>query len=501
MNKPNLQLSLQSLSLIAGFMVWVLISSLMPIINEEVQLTSGQLSFVTAVPVILGSVLRVPLGFYTNRFGAKNMFILSFIVLLFPVFYLSIADSFFDLILSGLFLGVAGATFSIGVTSLPKYYSKDKHGFVNGIYALGNAGTAITTFGAPVIASSIGWENTVRLYLVLLLVFIVFNFFLGDKDEAKEKVSMVEQLKSVYRNQILWFLSLFYFITFGAFVAFTVYLPNFLVENYGLTPGDAGLRTAGFIVLATLIRPVGGFLADKLNAHIILMIIFLGISASGVLLSFTPTIELYTVGTLSVAVFAGIGNGTVFKLVPLHFSKQAGVVNGIVAAIGGLGGFFPPIVLSTVFNLTGHYAIGFMALSEFALVSFVIVVYMYYQDRLSLERKIIEGTAEGIMITDKHAIIQDVNPAFTRITGYEEEEAIGKKPSILSSGKHDKSFYEKMWQTIHEQGYWEGEIWNKRKSGEIYVEWLTISQLNNDKGNPQYYVGTISDISAAKDDI
>ncbi|WP_269409761.1 nitrate/nitrite transporter [Lentibacillus daqui] len=498
MNRPNLQLSLQSVSLIVGFMVWVLISSLMPIINEDIHLTAGQMSLVTAIPVILGSVLRVPIGFYTNRFGARTIFMISFVILLFPVFYMSIAKSFTDLIISGLFLGVGGATFSIGVTSLPKYYPKEKHGLVNGIYAVGNAGTAISTFFAPMLAKSYGWENTVRFYLVLLLAFIVINFIIGDRKEKKVKVSMMAQIKSVYRNQTLWFLSFFYFITFGAFVAFTVYLPNFLASHFSLDPVDAGIRTAGFIVLATLLRPLGGWLADKFNPYVILMIIFLGTSISGVILSFSPTIGLYTFGTLSVAVFVGIGNGTVFKLVPLHFSKQAGIVNGIVSAMGGLGGFFPPIVLTTVFNLTGHYAIGFMALSEFALVSFVIVIYMYYQDRLSIEGRIIEGAAEGIMVTNKHGVIRNVNPAFTRITGFKEEEVRGKTPSVLKSGKHDETFYQDMWEIMREKGYWEGEIWNKRKNGEIYPEWLTISQLNNSKGQPQYYVGMMSDISEVK---
>ncbi|GGB59500.1 MFS transporter [Virgibacillus dakarensis] len=498
MGKPNVQLSLQTISLIGGFMVWVLISSLMPIMNEDIHLTAGQLSLITAIPVILGSLLRVPLGFYTNRYGARSMFIISFIILLFPVFYLSIANSFADLFIGGLFLGVAGATFSIGVTSLPKYYPKEKHGLVNGIYAIGNAGTAVTTFGAPIIAGAIGWVNTIRLFLILLLVLAALNFILGDRQEKKVRVSMVKQWQAVYRNQTLWFLSLFYFITFGAFVAFTVYLPSFLVDHFSLNPTDAGIRTAGFIVLATIIRPIGGWLADKFNPYIILMVVFLGTSVSGVLLSFSPTIGIYTIGTLSVAVFVGLGNGTVFKLVPLYFSKQSGIVNGIVAAMGGLGGFFPPIVLTTVFNMTGHYAIGFMALSEFSLVSFVIVIYMYYRDRLNIESKIIEGTAEGIMVTDRNRIIQNVNPAFTRVTGYAKEEVVGEKPSILQSGKQGPSFYKNMWQTIEEKGYWEGEIWNKRKNGEVYPEWLSISPIKNSAGEIECYVGMFSDITETK---
>lgn len=191
---------------------------------------------------------------------------------------------------------------------------------------------------------------------------------------------MKEQMKAVYRNRLLWFFSLFYFITFGAFVAFTIYLPNFLVNHYGLTPVDSGLRTAGFIALATFIRPVGGWLADRMNPLILLMYVFAGFTLSSIVLAFSPGIEMYTVGVLTVAVCAGVGNGTIFKLVPLYFSQQAGIVNGIVAAMGGLGGFFPPLILAMVYQATGQYAIGFMALSEVALASFVLVVWMYFQD-------------------------------------------------------------------------------------------------------------------------
>jgi MFS transporter, NNP family, nitrate/nitrite transporter len=498
MKSQKLQLPLQTSSLVIGFMVWVMISSLIPNIKEDIPLTDNEVALVTAVPVILGSLMRILLGYWTNRFGARTLFIISFLLLLFPVFYISISDSLVDLIIGGLLLGIGGATFSIGVTSLPKYYPKERHGFVNGIYGAGNIGTAITSFAAPMLANSIGWVNTVRLFLIPLLIFAVLNFLFGDRQEKKVKVSLVSQIKSVYQDEKLWFLSLFYFITFGSFVAFTVYLPNFLVSNFQLTPVDAGIRTAGFIALATFLRPVGGWLGDKFNPFMILLLVFAGLTFSGVILSFSPTLTLYTVGCLTVAFCAGIGNGTVFKLVPYYFSKQAGIVNGIVSAMGGLGGFFPPIVLSLVFNITGHYAIGFMALSEFALASFVIVVWMYYQDKLSLEAKIVENVAQGMMVTNAKGVIEKVNPAFTRLTGYEPDEAIGNTPNILRSGKHDQHFYHQMWDSIRNNGFWQGEIWNKRKNQEIYLEWLTISEVKNEAEEVKYYVGVFNDITNEK---
>ncbi|MED0964326.1 nitrate transporter NarK [Bacillus paramycoides] len=382
MKSPNFQLSLQTSNLVIGFMVWVILSSLMPYIKADIPLTAGQISMVTAVPVILGSILRIPIGYWTNRYGARKLFFISFILLLFPVFYISVANSMMDLIIGGLFVGIGGAVFSVGVTSLPKYFPKESHGFVNGIYGVGNAGTAITSFLAPVIATSVGWRTTVQCYLVLLVAFALMNFLLGDRKEKKVNTPLIEQIKGVYKNEKLWFLCIFYFLTFGSFVAFTVYLPNFLVSHFGLEKVDAGMRTAGFIVLATMMRPVGGWLGDKFNPFKILIFVFIGLTLSGIILSFMPSMHVYTFGCLLVAFCAGIGNGTIFKLVPMYFSEQAGIVNGLVSALGGLGGFFPPLILTLLFQLTGHYAIGFMALSEVALACLIITVWMYSQEKL-----------------------------------------------------------------------------------------------------------------------
>ncbi len=377
----KLQLPLQTINLIVGFMIWVILSSLLPFIKEDINIPADKLAWVTAIPVVLGSILRVPIGYYTNIFGARKIFMISFILCLFPVYYISIANSVADLLIGGLILGIGGAIFSVGVTSLPKYYPKERHGFVNGIYGAGNIGTAITTFAAPVVATKLGWQTTVQLYVVLLGIVLVANFFLGDKKEVKVKTSLVQQIKGVYKNEKLWLFSLFYFITFGSFVAFTVYLPNFLVANFDLEKVDAGMRTAGFIALATFTRPFGGWLADRFHPLKMLMYVFIGFTIAALVLSFSPTIGLYTVGCLAIAICAGVGNGVIFKLVPTYFQEQAGIVNGLVSAFGGLGGFFPPLILSTLFKITGHYAIGFMALSEVALASLILVIWMYYEDK------------------------------------------------------------------------------------------------------------------------
>ncbi|MET3210692.1 UNVERIFIED_CONTAM: NNP family nitrate/nitrite transporter-like MFS transporter [Paenibacillus sp. PvR008] len=491
----KMQLPLQTMNLILGFMVWVIISSLMPFITEDIVIPPGKLAMVTAIPVVLGSILRIPLGYYANIFGARIVFLVSFVLLLFPVYYISEASTMMDLIIGGLFLGIGGAVFSVGVTSLPKYYQKEKHGFVNGMYGVGNLGTAITTFSAPIVATQVGWALTVKLYLILLLVFIVLNFFLGDRHEAKVKTPIIEQIKGVYKNEKLWFFSLFYFITFGSFVAFTVYLPNFLVSNFDLDKVDAGMRTAGFIAIATFFRPIGGWLADRFQPLFLLVGTFTVYTAAAILLAFSPEIALYTVGCLAIAVSAGVGNGVIFKLVPFYFNKQAGIVNGIVSMMGGLGGFFPPILLSTIHAATGQYSIGFMLLSQVALASLVLVIWLYYHARLSITSEVFDSVGQSIFVTDVAWRIEAVNPSFIKTTGYNEEEVKGSLSSFLQSDRHSKDFYHEIQKELKEQGMWQGEIWNKRKNGEEYLQWLTISAVKDETGEDVRYISTFSDLT------
>lgn len=495
----KIQLPLQTGNLVASFMCWVLISSLMANIKTDIPLTSSQSAWATAIPVILGSVLRIPAGFLTNRYGARVLFMISFLALLLPIAYLGYAHSFMDLMISGFFLGIGGATFSIGVTSLPKYYPREKHGTVNGIYGIGNMGTALTTFGAPLLANLIGWRSAVYWYLALVTGLALLNFVWGDRREAKVKVSIMGEFRQVYNNRKLWFLSIFYFITFGSFVAFTIYLPNFFVSQLDLSKVDAGIRTAGFIALATLLRPVGGILSDRTNPYIVLMFVFAGLTFSGILLSFSLSMVLFTIGCLTVAICAGIGNGAVFKLVPLLFSKHAGIVNGIVSAAGGLGGFFPPIILTTLYGLTGHYSIGFMALSEAALASLVLVFWMAFQDKMQLSEEIVNSTADAVLVTDPKNNIVAVNHAFTQITGYSKDEVIGKNPSFLHSGKQDQTFYESFWKKLLDTGHWQGEIMNKRADGSLLQEWMTVSAIKDDSDNVKNYVAIFSDITHKKE--
>lgn len=386
MNKQNgnFQLGLQTLSLIVGFMVWSIISPIMPFISKDVAITGSQLSIVIAIPVILGSILRVPFGYLTNKVGAKWIFFISFIILLFPIFFLSQAQSVGMLMTSGFFLGIAGATFSVGVTSIPKYFPKERVGLANGIYGMGNIGTAISSFLAPPIAGVIGWQSTVRLYLILLALFAILMFFFGDSQERKVHVPLMEQTRKLMGDLRLYYLSFWYFITFGSFVAFGVFLPNYLVSHFHIESVDAGIRSGIFIALATLLRPLGGILGDKLNAVHMLIIDFVCITIGGIILGLSNNILMFTVGCLLISVCAGIGNGLVFKLEPHYFSKEAGTANGIVSMMGGLGGFFPPLVISLVVSVTGSSHFAFILLAIFAIIALVTMLHLSKRERTSV---------------------------------------------------------------------------------------------------------------------
>lgn len=378
--KGGFQLTLQTLSLVVGFMAWSIISPLMPYISQDIKINPGQLSIILAIPVILGSILRVPFGYLTNIIGAKWVFFCSFIILLFPIFFLGQAQSPGMLMASGFFLGVGGAIFSVGVTSVPKYFSKDKVGLANGIYGMGNIGTAISSFLAPPIAGIVGWQTTVRSYLIIIAIFAILMFFLGDAKEPKVKVPLGAQVKDLSSNYKLYYLSLWYFITFGAFVAFGLFLPNYLVNNFGVDKVDAGIRSGVFIALATFLRPVGGILGDKFNAVKVLMIDFVVMIIGAVILGVSSHIALFTIGCLTISICAGLGNGLIFKLVPSYFAKESGTANGIVSMMGGLGGFFPPLVITYVTSLTGSSHLAFILLAVFGILAFITMGHLYKKE-------------------------------------------------------------------------------------------------------------------------
>ncbi len=370
-SKPALFFSTTSFAV--SFAVWGLIAALAPTFTQLYSLSATSKSLLIAIPVLLGSIGRLFSGMLADRFGGRNVFSALLIFAAIPAILIGFSTSYEQLLFLGLLLGVAGTTFPVGVGFTSKWFSPEKQGTALGIYGMGNIGQSIAVFFAPVLALQFGsWRTVFFVFAGVSLVWgIIFYLFGKDASVTTTPKTLSENLSVLKSSKIAWILSLFYFLTFGGFVALSLYMPTLLKEIFSLTPTDAGARTAGFVVLATLMRPVGGILADKLGGAKILVGVFLTIAVLAPFLSFTSIIP-FTIGALGCAAALGLGNGAVFKLVPQYFSKETGTVTGLVGAFGGLGGFFPPLELGMVKDATGAYTLGFVLLAAFSVMCLVI---------------------------------------------------------------------------------------------------------------------------------
>ncbi len=361
-------LFLSTTAFAVSFAVWGLIAALAPTFTQIYNLSATEKSVMIAVPVLLGSIGRLFSGIVADKYGGRNVFAALLVFSAVPAIAIGFSTSFTQLVIFGLLLGIAGTTFPVGVGFTSRWFAAEKQGTALGVYGMGNIGQSIAVFLAPVLALQLGdWRTVFFIFAAVTFIWgiVFFAFAKNDTTTARPK-SLAESLAVLKSSKIAWVLSLFYFLTFGGFVALALYMPTFLLEIFALTPTDAGARTAGFVALATIMRPVGGILADKLGGAKVLIFVFAAIAVLSLLLSFT-TITLFTIGALGCAAALGLGNGAVFKLVPQYFSKETGTVTGLVGAFGGLGGFFPPLELGLVKDATGSYTIGFMLLSLFSL--------------------------------------------------------------------------------------------------------------------------------------
>lgn len=371
-------LILATLSFFTCFYVWSVFGPLSPAIQHDLRLTDVQVGWLVAIPVVLGSLMRVPMGVLTDRYGARRLFpaLMAFAAL--PLIAISIwHESVGAIFAFGFFLGFAGSSFAIGVPYVTRWYGKQSQGFALGVYGMGMGGTVLTALTAPTIVQHWGmgvmFAGAAALVVAVGLVFLVFA---REPVEKAPAVSGMLASFKVFRTQVrAWALTLFYFLAFGGFVAMFLYLPKLLVSVHHLTRADAGARAAGFALLAVLARPLGGYLADRIGAQRVLAVCFAGamVLAGGLAAGYTDMVAL-TLFCLSLAVMFGLGTGAVFKLVALEFPGEVGAVTGVVGAAGGLGGFFPPLVMAFVKSATGGYALGFALL---ALTSFVCLVILW----------------------------------------------------------------------------------------------------------------------------
>jgi MFS transporter, NNP family, nitrate/nitrite transporter len=378
-------LILATFAFAVAFVGWSLIAPLGKRFQDDLDLTNTRTLMLTAVPVVLGSLLRIPVGALTDRLGGRVMFPVVLAVSAIPAAVFGFVDGYAALIVVGFFLGIAGSSFAVGVPFVAGWYPKERQGFALGVYGMGNIGTAVAAFGAPAIVDWLGREALGIVAAVLLLATALVFYRMAEDPPRGPAVDYGAVLRSGWK---LWRLSLLYFVTFGGFVAMAVFLPKLLRDWFDISLTNAGLRAAGFTVVATLARPVGGFLSDRIGSATVLVFVFVGAGLDAAWLAYIsgdPTWVPVTIACLTLAGFLGLGNGAVFKAVPLDFPQATGAATGIVGAAGGLGGFFPPVVMGIVKDHFDTYALGFVGLLVFAVICLVVSLTMRRASRMPHE--------------------------------------------------------------------------------------------------------------------
>ncbi|HEY8462033.1 MAG TPA: MFS transporter [Blastocatellia bacterium] len=367
----TLQLVLATGAFAICFAVFGSVSAMMPILKKNLSLGPVQVSVALAIPVLLGSLGRIPVGMLTDRYGGRLIFSIVMASSIIPALMMGFVVAYWQLIACGFFIGIALASFSVGVGFVSGWYPPEKQGLALGIYGAGNIGQSLAAFGSPLLAAAFGFRWGFWTFGVLLVIWLAFFWIKARNAPRRATAKSFSDVIEPLRDAKSWALSLYYFLTFGGFVAMAIYLPTFLTEIFKLTPGDAGFRAAGFVALATAMRPVGGMLADRIGGRKILLWVFPVTAAMAGFLA-CPMMVTFTIGALGMAAAIGLGNGAVFKLAPEYFPQSVGAVTGLVGAAGGLGGFFPPLVLGAVRQTTGSFTPGFALLALFAIICFVV---------------------------------------------------------------------------------------------------------------------------------
>ena len=362
-NSKNRHLLLGTVSFTVCFAAWGLISAFAPHFRQVLHLSATQTAFLVAVPVLLGSLARVPMGMLTDRFGGRVVFSILMLLVALPVALVPLATTYTGLLVVAFFLGMAGSSFAVGVGYVSRWFSMESQGGALGIYGLGNIGQSAAVFLGPVIAAAYGYRPPYWGMATVLVVWgALFAVYARNASQTVRPKGFSEMLRVLGREPLAWALAAFYFLTFGGFVAFSIYLPTLLRDQFGLRPADAGFRTAGFVVLATVCRPLGGWLSDNIGGSRVLSWVLPAIAAFGLLLG-APNMLPFTVGALGCAALLGVGNGAVFQLVPRYFPTQRATVTGLVGAMGGMGGFFPPLLLGFFRDRLAAVWPGFLLLS------------------------------------------------------------------------------------------------------------------------------------------
>ncbi|WP_320780592.1 MFS transporter [Streptomyces sp. CRN 30] len=367
-----LTLALATVGFAVNFWAWALLSPLGPRFKDGLGLTSFEQSLLVAVPVVVGSLGRIPVGALTDRFGGRAVFPIVSAATIVPVLYLGLAghSSLTALLVGGLFLGIGGTAFAVGVPLVNAWFPPERRGLAVGVFGAGMGGTAISALTTVKLVDAHGTATPFVLTAVALAVYAVLAALLL-RDAPGRTVPTepaLSRLAATARLGITWRASALYAVAFGGYVAFSVYLPTYLKTAYGLGQADAANRMAGFVLLAVAMRPAGGWLSDRVGPVRVLAGSLAVVVAGAVVQSFTPPLApVGTVAFLCLAAALGAGSGATFALVAAETpTGQVGSVTGVVGAAGGLGGFLPPLLMGSLYGEYGTYAVGLVLLAAVA---------------------------------------------------------------------------------------------------------------------------------------
>jgi NNP family nitrate/nitrite transporter-like MFS transporter len=352
-----------------SFMVWVLLGALATYIVADLPLSPAEKGLLVAIPTLGGALLRLPMGILADRWGGRRTGMLGMMLTIVPLALGWLwADSYYELLFVGFLLGISGASFAVALPLASRWYPLEHQGLALGIAGAGNSGTVIAALVAPRLAEAFGWHAVLGLAAgVMLLTLVIFALLAKDSPHAPPPKRLADY-SAALSHRDAWRFCGFYCVTFGGFIGLASFLTLFFFEQYGLSRVTAGTLTAACVFSGSMVRPLGGYLADRFGGARLLAIVFAAVAVVMGGVALLP--PLAVAGTLFVLAMGllGAGNGIVFQLIPQRFQREIGVVTGIVGAAGGIGGFLLPSVLGLVRQWTGSFGPG---LAAFAIVCLV----------------------------------------------------------------------------------------------------------------------------------
>jgi NNP family nitrate/nitrite transporter-like MFS transporter len=360
-----------------SFMVWVILGPLGPFIGESLKLSATQKGFLTAVPLLGGSFFRPVLGWMTERIGGRRTGLIGLAVSLVPlVLGWQFATEFAHFLGLGILLGVAGASFAAALPIASGWYPPEYQGIAMGIAGAGNSGTLLATLFAPRLAQAFGWRSVFGIAMLpIVLVWILFFLMAKDAPGARTVRRWRDYAPLLREPDTGWFCFI-YSITFGGFVGLASYLSIFFRDQYGISKVHAGDLTTVVVLFGSFLRPIGGLLADRWGGYRLLLFLLTGISICLAGVATLPAVPI-AVGLLVLAMaMLGMGNGSVFQLVPQRFAGRVGIMTGIVGAAGGFGGFLLPSVLGAIKDRAGTFGLGFALFGAIVMVGAAALLYL-----------------------------------------------------------------------------------------------------------------------------